>query len=115
MPETSHNADKREQGQPFQNRRRIKLPLRVDRHQSDRNEKMCGIPPDRHCGIDEAARKRPDNNVLLTDAAALEPHGDHAHNSKTKGRNTTCVFEISANTKKTSETTYALTELRSRC
>ena len=80
MPEASQDGDKANQRQPFQNLGRIELPVRVDRHQSDRGEEMRRVPPYCHCGIHEATGERPDNNFFFADAAVLEPHRDQAQN-----------------------------------
>jgi hypothetical protein len=82
MPEASQDADKGDQRQPFQNAGRIESPVWVNRRQSDRGEEMHGLPRYRHCGVHEAARKRPDNNLLFTDAAVLKPHRDQAQDNR---------------------------------
>src|SRR2546430_6557528 len=43
---------------------------------------MDTIPPYRHCGVHEAARERPDNNLFFTDAAVLKPQRDQAQNDR---------------------------------
>src|SRR6266702_421087 len=82
MPEASQNADEGDQRQPFQNAGRIEPPVWINRHQSDRSEEMPSVPPYRHCGVDEAARERPDNDLFFADAADLKPHGDQAQNNR---------------------------------
>ena len=82
MPEASQDAYKGNQRQPFQNAGRIESPVWVNRHQTDRGEEMPGVPPYGHSGVHEAARKRPDNNLLFTDAAVLKPHRDQAQDNR---------------------------------
>ena len=82
MPESSQNADERDQRQPFKNEGRIESPVWVNRHQSDRGEEMGGVPPYRYSGVHEAARERPDNNLFFTDAAALKPERYQAQNNR---------------------------------
>src|SRR5439155_15145007 len=82
MPQASQNAQERDQRQPFQDAGGIESPVWVDRDQSDRSEKMCGVPPDRHCGIYDAARKRSDNNLLFADTTVLKPERDQAQSNR---------------------------------
>src|SRR6516225_8724633 len=82
MPEPGQNADKGDQGQPFQNAGRIESPVWVNRHQADWSEKMRGVPPYRHCGVRETSRKRANNDLLFIDAAILKPHCHQTQNNR---------------------------------
>ena len=82
MPEARQYAKEHDQRQPFPNLGRIESPVRVNRHQPDRSEEMRRVPPDRHSGVDEAARERPDNDLLFTNAATLKPHRDQAQKNR---------------------------------
>ena len=43
---------------------------------------MRGVPPDRHCRVNNATGERSDNNLFLADAAVLKPHRDQSQNDR---------------------------------